>query len=397
MHFRLNVIQGKGAPQALDIDALDASDARLQAERLGYTVLSLTASAWRLDTSLFSRTPRQRIDVPVFVEQLRDLLVAGLSIIEALDALRRGAKGATLHAIEALERQLREGRTLSESLAVHRTFPPLLIALVSASEHTSDLPDTLTRFLDHEQRVTEVRHKLVSTGIYPMLLMGVGTLVLLFLLFYVMPRFARVFESMNGNLPWTARAMVQWSHLLHANASAWWAGAAAVVLSLVTAVTSPHVRTKIFGRILAWAPLRERLRTYFLSRWYRATGMLVQGGIPLAQALHLANDLLPASLQPGGRAVQLGIEQGLAPSAAHSRAGMATPVAEQLMQAGERTGDLGMVLTRIANFHEVEVSRALERTMRALEPVVMVAIGLGVGLVVILMYMPIFELAASIQ
>jgi general secretion pathway protein F len=76
---------------------------------------------------------------------------------------------------------------------------------------------------------------------------------------------------------------------------------------------------------------------------------------------------------------------------------MTTPVAEQLLQAGERTGDLGNVLTRIAQFHEAEVTRSLERGMKILEPVVMTLIGLGVGTVVVLMYLPIFELAAAIQ
>ena len=76
---------------------------------------------------------------------------------------------------------------------------------------------------------------------------------------------------------------------------------------------------------------------------------------------------------------------------------MATPVAEQLLLAGERTGDLGTVLSRIARFHEAEVSRSLERAMRALEPIVMVAVGVGVGVVVVLMYLPIFERASAIQ
>jgi general secretion pathway protein F len=76
---------------------------------------------------------------------------------------------------------------------------------------------------------------------------------------------------------------------------------------------------------------------------------------------------------------------------------MATPVSEQLMVAGERTGGLGAVLQRIAQFHEAEVTRALERAMRALEPLVMVAVGLGVGFVVVVMYLPIFELAAAIE
>jgi general secretion pathway protein F len=117
----------------------------------------------------------------------------------------------------------------------------------------------------------------------------------------------------------------------------------------------------------------------------------------LATALALANRLLPLALRGGGAGVARGVREGLSPAEAHALAGMATPVAEQLLRAGERTGDLAGVLSRVAQFHEAEVSRSLERTIRALEPVVMVLIGVGVGIVVVLMYLPIFELASAIQ
>lgn len=397
MRVQLSVAQGKGVPHRIELEAVSLAEARQQAVSQGYAVLSCRPAGMSLALLTAPRRSGKPLDVAVFIEQLRDLLVAGLSVIESLEALRRGTKGASAGAIERLERQLREGKTLSDALATDAVFPPLLVALVRASELTSDLPQTLSRFLEHEQRVTEVRHRLVSTAIYPALLIGVGSLVLLFLLFYVMPRFARVFEGMTGDLPWSARAMVAWSQALAAH-GAWWLGGLLVIgLAFVGALSSPTLRTRLIQRLLAWGPLHERLTTYFLSRWYRATGMLVQGGIPLPQALSLSNGLLPASLRAGGQAVVQAVNDGLPPSAAHVRAGMATPIAEQLMLAGERTGDLGGVLTRIAHFHESEVSRTLERTMRALEPVVMVFIGLGVGLVVVLMYLPIFELAAAIQ
>lgn len=396
MRARLTVTRGKAVPRRIELEAASLADARQQAVALGYAVLSCRAAQMRW-AMLTAPRARQSLDVPVFIEQLRDLLLAGLSVIEALDALRRGAKGGSVQAIERLERQLREGKTLSDALAADAVFPPLLIALVKASELTSDLPQTLSRFMEHEQRVAEVRHRLVSTAIYPALLLGVGTLVLLFLLFYVMPRFARVFEGMTGELPWSARAMVGWAQLLHAQGVWWLVGLAVLACVVIGLTSSAELRAKAFQRILAWRPQHDRLTTYFLARWYRATGMLVQGGISLPQALALANGVLPASLHAGGQAVVQAVNDGLSPSAAHARAGMATPVAEQLMLAGERTGDLGTVLMRIAQFHESEVSRTLERTMRALEPVVMVLIGLGVGLVVVLMYLPIFELAAAIQ
>lgn len=394
--MQLTVAQGRGAPKQIVLEASSLAQARAVAMQQGYAVLSSRQLAlhggWRP-----SARGRMAFDVPVFVEQLRDLLNAGLSVIEALEALRRGAKAESTAVIRQLEQQLREGKTLSDALAVDEIFPPLLVALVRASELTSDLPQSLSRFLDHEQRVAELRHRLSSTAIYPALLMGVGGLVLLFLLFYVMPRFARVFEGMTGELPWSARAMVAWSQMLGGH-GAWLVGLmCAVLVGMAASMASPSVRARGLRMLMAWAPLRERLRTYFLSRWYRTTGMLVEGGIPFPQALQLANGLLPEALRQGGASVLQSVNQGLSPSAAHVKAGMATPIAEQLMLAGERTGDLGGVLTRIAQFHDAEVSRSLERGMRALEPVVMVLIGVGVGVVVVLMYMPIFELASAIQ
>ena len=227
--------------------------------------------------------------------------------------------------------------------------------------------------------------------------MSVGSLILLFLFFYVMPRFARVFEGMTGELPWSAQAMVAWAQFLRQHSKMLLSAVAVFAVVVVAIISTPSIRGAATGAVLNWAPIKSRMTTYFLARWYRATGMLVTGGIPLPEALSLSNPLLPAALQTAGVQVERKVRDGLTPSAAHAQAGMATPIAEQLLLAGERTGDLGSVLTRIAQFHESEVSRSLERTMRALEPLVMVAIGLGVGIVVVLMYMPIFELASAIQ
>lgn len=397
MRVQLNIVEGRGVPRNIELQAPSLDAARQQAAERGYAVLSARQTGFRLSRSSEVRASSHTLDVPIFVEQLRDLLTAGLSVVEALQALERGARGGSVIVIERLQRALQEGKPFSGALSANPIFPPLLVSLVRASEITSDLPQTLARFLEHEQRVAEVRHRIISTSVYPILLIGVGGLVLLFLLFYVMPRFARVFEGMTGELPWSARAMVAWAQTLRAHSVAWASGAAALLLCIAGLVLAPSVRSVILRSALAWGPIGDRLRTYFLARWYRATGMLVQGGIPLTQSLQLANSLLPQAMQANGRAVERGVREGLTPSAAHVRAGMATPVAEQLMLAGERSGDLGAVLERIARFHEAQASRELERLMRALEPLVMVLIGLGVGVVVVLMYMPIFELASAIQ
>jgi general secretion pathway protein F len=399
MRVQLHVVRGRNAAQAIEFDAPSLDDARRQAQAQGYAVLSQHSAQSALARwwGAVDAVRLSRRDINIFVEQLRDLLAAGLSVIEALGALRQAAQDRRRALLDALIAHLRSGEQLSQALGAQPESPRLLVALVRASELTSDLPQALSRYLEHEQRLTELRQRITSVAIYPLLLTGVGGAVLLFLLLYVMPRFARVFEGMGETLPWSARAMVAWAQWLNAH-GAWLALLAALLgVVLVVIAGSRELRARALRILLAWQPLRQRLRIYFLARWYRSTGLLVQGGIPLPEALSLSVSVLPAGLQSGAHATERALRDGLSPARAYALAAMSTPVGDQLMRAGERTGELGGVLTRMAQFHESEVAHLLERGMRSLEPVVMVLIGLGVGTVVVLMYLPIFELASAIQ
>lgn len=404
MRVRLDVVQGRTAPQTLTVEAASVNEAKLRLTQQGYSVLNakaLDGQAWggtaRFGLSLAS--PPQSLssrELTIFVEQLHALLQAGLSVIETLETLHKGARGRWAELLARIVTELRQGQTLSSAIEHQGLFPPLLIALVRSAELTSDLPQALTRFLDHQNRSEQVKHQLTSVALYPILLMSVGGCVILFLLLYVMPRFARVFESMS-DLPWSAQLMVSWSHLLKAHGLDMLI-ALPVVIGLLTSLAAiPQQRARLTARVLALQPLARYLRIYFLARWYRTTGMLVEGGIPLPESLSLANQVLPAALQPSGAAVGLAMRQGLSPSESYQQAQMATPVAEQLLRAGERSGDVGIMLRRAAEFHETEVTKSLDSAMRVIEPLVMTFIGIGVGIVVIMMYLPIFELASAIQ
>ncbi|MBC7701780.1 type II secretion system F family protein [Aquabacterium sp.] len=400
MRFHLDVVQGRGAPQTLVMDATSLDDAKLRLQQQGYTILSAKAQSGAFIKSNVAVRPNARANrraLVIFIEQLHALLQAGLSLIEALETLRKGAMGPWVEIIAQVDTHLRQGQALSQAMEHQSScFPPLLIAMVRSAEVTSDLPQALTRYLEHERRSEQVRHQITSVALYPVLLMGVGGSVMLFLLLYVMPRFARVFESMN-NLPWTAKAMVSWSHLLKAHGFDLLLGAAVVAAALFSALAVPKYRAKLLNGILGVGPLARHLRIYFLARWYRTIGMLVEGGMPLPESLGLANQVLPLGMRPSGLAVEQAMRQGLAPSNAFMQVNMATPVAEQLLRAGERSGDVGNMLRRAAEFHENEVAKSLDKAMRVIEPVVMTVIGVGVGVVVVLMYLPIFELASAIQ
>lgn len=399
MRFRLDVVQGRNAPQTMLLEAGSIEEARLHVQQQGFTVLSCKPQGSNPFEAKRLGKPSQRAilrDLVIFIEQLHALLQAGLSLIEALDTLRKGAKGPWAEIIGQISTHLRQGQTLSSAMERQTSFPSLLIAMVRSAEMTSDLPQALTRYLEHERRTEQVRHQVTSVALYPVLLMGVGGAVMMFLLLYVMPRFARVFESMN-NLPWSAKAMVTWSHLLKAHGFELLVAIALTAMMLVSLLAIPAYRSKLVSRVLGIGPLARHLRIYFLARWYRTIGMLVEGGMPLPESLHLANEVLPLAVRPSGLAVEHAMRQGRSPSDAFTQMDMATPVAEQLLRAGERSGDVGLMLVRAAEFHETEVAKSLDKAMRIIEPVVMTVIGVGVGVVVVLMYLPIFELASAIQ
>lgn len=397
MRFVLTVAQDRGVPHQLELDAHDREAALRQAGDLGLNVLACHGGNRLLGVLGMTFGKRPNVNHAVLVEQIRDLLQAGLSAIEALEAIGRGSAGATAETIANLRQQLLEGKPLAAALRTDNSFPPLLIALVSAAELTSDLTTALDRYLEHYKASMELRHRLYSAAIYPVLLLVVGGLVLAFLALVVMPRFAMVFEGMGSQLPWAAQAMVAWAGWVK-SAKAWWLLPIGLFVGLFTALTSTKsARAWALRKILGIRVVRDLAAAHFLARWYRATGMLLQGGIPLPESLGLTNELLPLHLRLQGQQVRSSLEGGLSPSEAYGLHHMATPVAQQLLLGGERTGDLGGVLMRVAQFHESEVSRSVERFMKTLEPVVMVFIGLCVGLVVVLMYMPIFELASAIS
>ena len=160
---------------------------------------------------------------------------------------------------------------------------------------------------------------------------------------------------------------------------------------------SPHWRARAFARLSRSAAFGERLRAFQLARFYRTVGMLLRGGFPVTGAFGLAGDLLDPALRARlARAVEA-ISEGQAVSGAMEAHGLSTPIAARLLAVGEQGGNMGEMMLRIADFHDEETARWVDWFTRLFEPLLMTAIGLLIGAVVLLMYMPIFELAGSLQ
>jgi general secretion pathway protein F len=171
----------------------------------------------------------------------------------------------------------------------------------------------------------------------------------------------------------------------------------AVLSSLFYAFRQPAARAAISRRLWRLPGLGERLRVFQLTRFYRTVGMLLSGGIPILTALSMAEGLLHPELRVRLASAVRDIREGKPMSAAMARAGLTTPVALRMLQVGEKSGRMGEMMESVAAFHDEELARAVDWFARLIEPLLMIVIGLTIGIIVVLLYMPIFELAGSLE
>jgi general secretion pathway protein F len=334
-----------------------------------------------------------------FSFELASLMAAGLSVADALRTLAaKEAAGPRRAALLDVAQGVQEGLPLSAALERHPgRYPALLVATVNASEHTGELSGALRRYAEHQQIIKDLRDKVVGAAVYPLLLLAVGGVVILFLLTVVVPKFATLMESTRHALPWSSRLLMAWGSF--AARHGWELAIAAVLLLLALAALVRQVMRN--GARAAWLDaiplLGPTVRQFRHAQLYRTTGMLVGGGIAVARALQLGASLLgDADRTRLQRAVQL-IFEGRSLSAALHSAQLSDPVSTSMLSVAERTGALPDMLERIAQFHDASLQRSVTLTSRLFEPLLMILIGLVVGAIVVLMYLPIFDLASSLQ
>ena len=379
-----------GVVDIVEIDALDEADVHRQlAARAGVALRVTPVRA----------AARGGFDSALFATELAELLDAGLEIAEALEALTEAARDATsTHVCERLLQGLRTGASFSQSLAaMPEHFPALFVGLVRASEHSSGVLEALRRWADYRQRHDALRTRITSALVYPALLLTVGGGVSLFLIGYVVPRFATAYRGTTANLPWLSRQMMAAGEALAAHRVEF---AVVLVLVLATLVQSVRhaARTGRLESALARLPgIGARVTQFRLSQLHLTLGTLLQAGLPALGALELARSVVPPVQQPALAATMRALQQGERWSDALAAQGLVTPISRRLLRAGEGTGRLADMLVRSARYQDHELARWLERFSRLFEPLLMVAIGGVVGAIVVLLYLPIFDLAGSLQ
>jgi general secretion pathway protein F len=397
MQFDLKVLTPRQEIVFLKLEAGDLDEATRQAQHQGHVVLSVKRSS-SLNTVSFKRRG-SRFALVLFSQELLSLLDAGLNLMEAIETLReKEHRPESRRVLDQVVHSLYEGLPLSVALEQNKsTFPPLYIALVRSSEQTGDLAEALSRFVDYQSQVDQVRKKIISASIYPVLLILVGGMVTLFLLLYVVPKFSNIFEASQANLPWLSQWLLAWGRLLHAHSANVLMGFTGFIGLMIFGFTRRAVRRRVVNGLWRIPAVGERLRIYQLARFYRTLGMLLRGGIPAVTALDMVDGLLQPTLRERLQLARQDVREGMPISTVMENRGLTTPVAVRMLRVGERSGQMGEMMERIGNFYDDEIARWMDWFTRLFEPLLMTGIGLFVGIIVVLMYMPIFELAGSIQ
>ncbi len=378
------------------VEAINETILKASLQAQGQTVLSIRPQSkpWSLQLS----RPRQQFSV--FCREVRTLIYAGMTVVEAVDTLsaREQLEGRHESISAALLTRLRQGQSLSTALSELPNTPPVLIAAIRAGERTSNLVNALDDYLRFNALIEQLRAKVISASIYPALVTSLGACISLFLLLVVMPNFASMYESLRSTSTGSTAFTIQLSQLIGKNRSIVFAGMLLMVILLAYGIYSGQLKQLIIkvSRSVPW--IHQRVRDFQLAMMYQALALMLKGGYPMTDAMTVASQSALSTELTGALAKALNqIEQGGLVSKALAESGLCDEVGRRLMAAAERNGDFHLAADVVSRLHGERFELFVERTTRIVEPLLLLAVALMVGTIVIMMYLPVFDMATSLR
>lgn len=336
--------------------------------------------------------------VRVFTRQAATLLAAGFALDRVLsivsDLLDDGAMGGVVEEVQA---GVRQGQALATALASHpRFFGDFYRGVIAAGERSGALAGAFQRLAEYLDRQADLRSRLMGALMYPALMVGAGSVAVLVLLLFVIPRFALILGDIGGELPWTARTLIWLGNLVGAG---WWIavlllGAAVAAVRLQRQTESGRrIQDSLLHRVAIVGPLRGRLAT---ERVARTVAGALHSGIPLLDALEIAahaaaDAAFRRELERAGEAVRRGERL----SASLRRGRVVPELAVQMIAAGEESGRLGDLLDHVATAYRAETEQRLRNLVAVVEPAIIVVFGSLVGFVALALLQTVYGIGTS--
>lgn len=345
---------------------------------------------------------RKKLDMEkflIFNQQFNTLFRAGLPILKALDLLAERLTDRKLSpVITEVRDEVKRGTLLSEAFRRQGVFPPIYVTSVMAGEKSGALGEVLERYVNYQRLALAVRKKILLSLLYPSILIVLVSLLVVFLVTFVVPRFASLYSTTNAELP----VLTRW--LIAVGMSAQESIVAAVVVFVGSIVAGRlYLRTeagqRMADRIKMRLPVVSEIWTkYQVAQISRLLSTLLTGGIPLVQGLETAAQSIGSPLLRDAldRSRQM-VREGQSLSAAFQKTGVVPPLAIDMMEVGESTGALPSMLSSVAEFYEDDVNTRMQAALSLIEPAIMIFMGLFVAFVLLALYLPIFSLADTLN
>jgi type II secretory pathway component PulF len=337
-------------------------------------------------------------NVAAFMRHLSVLVSTGTPVVDALSALEKQATDERWKSVIGDVRvRVEDGAPFSEALAAYpRCFDTIARSLVRAGESGGKLDVMLGRLAELTRRQLKIRQSLIGAMVYPSLLIVVAINVLITMMVFVMPRFAGLFKTLDAPLPPTTKALMATSgFVLHW----WWAillALAATVTGVVLYLRSDPGRNALFTFAVRAPQVGRICRSFATARFARLMGLLLESKVPMLECLQLARD---ASVNVHYAALMGRIQEALTKGDTLSNAvtdgGLISPSVCEAVRNAERTGQVGPVLSSMADFLDEENEVLLKSLTSLIEPIILITLGLVVGTVAISMFLPLFDLTAT--
>jgi general secretion pathway protein F len=334
-------------------------------------------------------------ELALLTRQLSALLGAGVPLVEALGALSdQSARAATKRMFSQVRERVREGSSLADALASHRdTFSELYIGMVRAGEQAAALEGVLDRLAEYSERQSEFTNKVRGALTYPIIMMVVGAGVMGFLVTYVVPQVATIFEEQKAALPLATRILLDLSALV----TGYWLELLLLLIGIVAGISAglatPRGRRLYDTWILKAYYIGPTMIRIICARFARTLATLLASGVQLLPALDavkgvVTNGLLRDAVEESRESIREGHGMGQT----LSKSGLFPPLLIEMIKVGERSGDLERMLERVADNYEREVSHSLSQMTTVLEPMMTLAMAGAIVFMMLAVLMPIFQL-----
>jgi type IV pilus assembly protein PilC len=390
----------KGNPKKGLVEAVNRNQAAQILKERGLVVISLKEKRENL-LSLVRRRLLSRVgmtDLVNFTRQLATMINAGLVITDALTILKNQTENPNMMlVVDSVQRDIEGGKSFSESLSKNpRVFDPIYIALVRSGESAGVLDKILLRLADNLEKRKALASKIKGAMVYPAIIVSGMVLVATVMMIFVIPELLGLFQEFEATLPTSTLILMAVSNFM---VRAWW-----IVLILIGAavwVFRRYRKTKMgelkVDSLISSLPVIGKLRrSLMLSEFTRTFGLLIEGGVLVVESLNVARDSVGSAVYKKAITESArDVERGTALAVALARAEVFPPLLPQMISVGEETGKLDEVLLKIATYFEQEAEVLIRNLTTAIEPIIMILLGIGVTFLIVAVILPIYNLTSQ--